>query len=132
MVYTYTPKKIPSNQNVSMTVRIISRDCGSKRLTELTVRGDSPNVGHWYEDPKTKELVQLTENDKTEYMGEKLKFRTIMNCESLDGFCCKCSGLHMGVTNHQAPPNKWAEKSEQSYKERIRGLTRSGVHFIQK
>ena len=78
-------------------------DCGSKLYKEfvLTEQNITNNLLRFILDEKTGKLVKLTDENKKEYIGKKVKMRSPLYCKDPE-YCNICAGdyfYELGVTN---------------------------------
>src|SRR5699024_3886881 len=67
-------------------------DCGTKRYIEVTLTEDNLNLWMYSYIIEGSKLVELTSDNKSKYLGKKIKLRYSALCESKTGICNKCMG----------------------------------------
>lgn len=77
-------------------------DCGTKRYIELDV--DAKNIGMimYSYAIEGNDLVEITSENKSRFIGKKVKIRFSSMCEAKDGICNKCAGnlfYRLGIRN---------------------------------
>ncbi len=77
-------------------------DCGTKRYIELDV--DAKNIGMimYSYAIEGNNLVEITSENKSRFIGKKVKIRFSSMCEAKDGICNKCAGnlfYRLGIRN---------------------------------
>lgn len=77
-------------------------DCGTKRYIELDI--DAKNIGMimYSYAIEGNDLVEITSENKSRFIGKKVKLRFSSMCEAKDGICNKCAGnlfYRLGIRN---------------------------------
>lgn len=67
-------------------------DCGTKRYLEVTITEKNLNLWMYSYIIEGSKLVELTSENKSKYIGKKVKVRFSALCESKTGICNKCMG----------------------------------------
>lgn len=94
-----------------LTLDAPESDCGTKRF--ITVSLDEDNINEWMYNYiiEGSNLVELTSDNMSKYIGKTVKMRFSSMCESKTGFCNKCFGnlfyriniKNVGVSSAQIP-----------------------------
>ena len=67
-------------------------DCGTKRYLEIVLTEDNLNLWMYSYIIEGSKLVELNSENKSKYIGKKVKVRFSGLCESKTGICNKCMG----------------------------------------
>ena len=67
-------------------------DCGTKRYLEIVLTEDNLNLWMYSYIIEGSKLVELNSENKSKYIGKKIKVRFSGLCESKTGICNKCMG----------------------------------------
>ena len=67
-------------------------DCGTKRYIEVVITEKNLNLWMYSYIIEGSKLVELTSENKSKYIGKKVKLRFSALCESKTGICNKCMG----------------------------------------
>lgn len=67
-------------------------DCGTKRYLEIVLTEDNLNLWMYSYIIEGSKLVELNSDNKSKYIGKKVKVRFSGLCESKTGICNKCMG----------------------------------------
>ena len=67
-------------------------DCGTKRYLEITLTEDNLNLWMYSYIIEGSKLIELNSENKSKYIGKKVKVRFSGLCESKTGICNKCMG----------------------------------------
>ena len=67
-------------------------DCGTKRYLEVVLTEKNLNLWMYSYIIEGSKLVELTSENKSKYIGKKVKLRFSALCESKTGICNKCMG----------------------------------------
>ena len=76
-------------------------DCGTKRYLEVVLTESNLNLWMYSYIVEGSKLVELTSENKSKYIGKKVKLRFSALCESKTGICNKCMGnLYYRLDQH--------------------------------
>ena len=67
-------------------------DCGTKRYLEIVLTEDNLNLWMYSYIIEGSKLIELNSENKSKYIGKKVKVRFSRLCESKTGICNKCMG----------------------------------------